>query len=72
MRFIAIDDAVDKDFFDIDTSKDMMIDLKNMFIHGTSAQRYARHFALSSVPDNLLVRLPRMATASPHPIITNC
>ena len=31
MRFIAIDDAVDKDFFDIDTSKDMMIDLKNMF-----------------------------------------
>lgn len=31
VRFIAIDDAVDKDFFDIDTSKDMMIDLKNMF-----------------------------------------
>lgn len=31
IRFIAIDDNVDKDFFDFDTSNDMIIDIKNMF-----------------------------------------
>ena len=31
IRFIAIDDNIDKDFFDFDTSNDMIIDIKNMF-----------------------------------------
>lgn len=31
IRFIAIDDNIDKDFYDIDTSDDMIIDIKNMF-----------------------------------------
>lgn len=31
IRFIAIDDHIDKNFNDLDTSKDMIIDLKNMF-----------------------------------------
>lgn len=31
VRFIAIDDGIDKHFFDLDTSEDMMIDIKNMF-----------------------------------------
>lgn len=31
IRFIAIDDNIDKDFFDFDTSSDMIIDIKNMF-----------------------------------------
>lgn len=31
IRFIAIDDHIDKQFFEIDTSEDMVIDLKNMF-----------------------------------------
>lgn len=31
VRFIAINDAVDKQYYDIDTSEDMMIDVKNMF-----------------------------------------
>ncbi len=31
VRFIAIDDNVDKQYYDLDTSEDMMIDVKNMF-----------------------------------------
>lgn len=31
VRFIAIDDHIDKHFFDLDTTEDMMIDIKNMF-----------------------------------------
>lgn len=31
VRLIAIDDHVDKDYYDLDTSEDMMIDVKNMF-----------------------------------------
>lgn len=31
VRFIAIDDNIDRQFFNLDTSEDMMIDLKNMF-----------------------------------------
>lgn len=31
VRFIAIDDNIDKQFFDLDTSEEMMIDMKNMF-----------------------------------------
>ena len=31
IRFIAIDDNIDKDFFDFNTSNDMIIDIKNMF-----------------------------------------
>lgn len=31
VRFISIDDNIDKKYYDIDTSKDMMIDVKNMF-----------------------------------------
>ena len=31
IRFIAIDDNIDKNFFDFDTSNDMIIDIKNMF-----------------------------------------
>ena len=31
VRFIAINDSVDKKYYDIDTSEDMMIDVKNMF-----------------------------------------
>ena len=31
IRFIAIDDNIDKNFFDIDTSNDMIIDIKNLF-----------------------------------------
>lgn len=31
VRFIAVDDGIDRQFFDIDTSEDMMIDMKNMF-----------------------------------------
>lgn len=31
IRFIAIDDGIDKQFFDLNTSEDMMIDIKNMF-----------------------------------------
>lgn len=31
IRFIAINDAVDKQYYDLDTSEDMVIDVKNMF-----------------------------------------
>lgn len=31
VRLIAIDDNVDKNYYDLDTSEDMMIDVKNMF-----------------------------------------
>lgn len=31
VRFIAVNDMVDKQYYDIDTSEDMMIDVKNMF-----------------------------------------
>lgn len=31
VRFIAVDDNIDKQFYDTDTSEDMMIDVKNMF-----------------------------------------
>ena len=31
VRFIAINDSVDKAYYDVDTSEDMMIDFKNMF-----------------------------------------
>lgn len=31
VRLIAIDDHVDKNYYDLDTSEDMMIDVKNMF-----------------------------------------
>lgn len=31
VRFISVDDAVDKNYYDIDTSDDMLIDIKNMF-----------------------------------------
>ena len=31
VRFIAIDDNVDKDYFDLDAGTDMMIDFKNLF-----------------------------------------
>lgn len=31
VRLIAIDDNVDKDYYDLDTGEDMMIDVKNMF-----------------------------------------
>lgn len=31
IRFIAIDDNIDKDYIDFDTSDDMIIDIKNMF-----------------------------------------
>lgn len=31
VRFIAIDDNVDKNYYDFNTSEDMMIDVKNMF-----------------------------------------
>lgn len=31
IRFIAIDDQIDKKYYDFDTSSDMMIDVKNMF-----------------------------------------
>lgn len=31
IRFIAIDDNIDRNYFDLDTSEDMMIDIKNMF-----------------------------------------
>ncbi|MCM1234448.1 MAG: recombinase family protein [Ruminococcus flavefaciens] len=31
VRFIAINDKVDKKYYDVDTSEDMMIDVKNMF-----------------------------------------
>ena len=31
VRFIAINDSVDKKYYDVDTSEDMMIDFKNMF-----------------------------------------
>ena len=31
VRFIAINDTVDKRYFDIDSGEDMMIDVKNMF-----------------------------------------
>lgn len=31
VRFIAIDDQIDKKYYDFDTSSDMMIDVKNMF-----------------------------------------
>ena len=31
IRFISINDSVDKKYYDVDTSEDMMIDFKNMF-----------------------------------------
>lgn len=31
VRFIAIDDQIDKNYYDLDTASDMMIDVKNMF-----------------------------------------
>ena len=31
VRFISINDSVDKKYYDVDTSEDMMIDFKNMF-----------------------------------------
>lgn len=31
VRFIAIDDGIDKDYYDFDCANDMMIDVKNMF-----------------------------------------
>lgn len=31
VRFIAIDDGIDKNYYDVDSSNDMMIDFKNMF-----------------------------------------
>lgn len=31
VRFIAINDSIDKKFYDVDTGEDMMIDFKNMF-----------------------------------------
>ena len=31
IRFIALNDSVDKKYYDVDTSEDMMIDFKNMF-----------------------------------------
>lgn len=31
VRFIAINDSVDKNYYDVDTSEDMLIDFKNMF-----------------------------------------
>lgn len=31
VRFIAINDLVDKQYYDVDTSEDMMIDVKNLF-----------------------------------------
>ena len=53
----------------------MMIDLKNMFngfYPRDISAKVRSTFRAGGAPDNLLVRLPRMATASPHPIITNC
>lgn len=31
VRFIAVNDLVDKQYYDVDTSEDMMIDIKNLF-----------------------------------------
>lgn len=31
VRFIAVNDSIDKKFYDVDTGEDMMIDFKNMF-----------------------------------------
>lgn len=63
VRFIAVNDMIDKQYYDIDISEDMMIDVKNLF-NGFIHETYQKKSVLLSVRNkkkvSLLVHLPAM------------